>query len=60
MTIFDEWSCKFDINVHNFSHSASNSIKITFLNSSHQNLSIDVYFVWFREGPHFPIVFHCF
>ena len=51
---------KFDINAHNFRHSGSNSIKIKFLNSSHQALSNDVYFVWFRRGPHFPIVIHCF
>ena len=48
---------KFDINAHNVSHSGSNSIKLTFLNSSHQNLSNDIYFVWFRRGLHFPIVF---
>ena len=57
MTIVGEWFGKFDINVHNFRYSGSNSIKITFLNSSHQNLSNDRYFVWFRGGPHFPIVF---
>ena len=37
-----------------------NSIKITFLNSSHHTLSNYIYFVWFRRGPHCPIVFHCF
>ena len=26
----------------------------------HQNLSNDIYFVWFLRGQHFPIVFHCF
>ena len=34
----------------------SNSIKITFLDSSQQNLSNNIYLVWFRKGPHFPIV----
>ena len=34
----------------------TNSINFTFLDSFHQNLSNDVYFVWFRGGPHFPIV----
>ena len=35
----------------------SNLIKITFLDSSHQNLSTDVHFVGLRGGPHFSIVF---
>ena len=43
MTMFGEWFAKFDINAHNFLHSGSNSIKITFLNSSHENLSNDLY-----------------
>ena len=47
---------KFDINAHKFWHSGLNSIKVTFLNSSHQNLSNDIYFVWFSWGSHFPIV----
>ena len=34
---------KFDINAHNFWHSDSNSIKVTYLNSSHQNLSNDIF-----------------
>ena len=48
---------KLDINAHNFWHSGSNLIKITVLDSSHQNLWNYVYFVLSREGPHFPIVF---
>ena len=51
---------KLDINAHNFWHSSSNSIKVTFLDSSRQNLSRDVYFVCFREGPQFPIVYPLF
>ena len=47
---------KLDINAHNFRHSGSNSIKVTFSDRSHQNLSNDIYFVWFRGGPHFPNV----
>ena len=48
---------KFDINAHNVLHSDSNSIKSTFLDSSHQYLANDIYFVWFRGVPHFFIVF---
>ena len=47
---------KFEMNAHNFSHSGSNSIKMTFLNSSHQNLLNNRYFVWFHRGTHFLIV----
>ena len=52
-------SGKFDKNAHNFWNSGSNSTKVTFLKSSHQNLSNNIYFVWFLLGPNFPIVFDC-
>ena len=51
---------KFDVNAQTFWQNGSNSIKVTFLNSFHQNLWNDIYFVWFRQDPHFPTVFHCF
>ena len=49
---------KLDINALNFSHSGSNSIKVTFLDSSRQNLSnsIYIYLLGFREVR----ISHCF
>ena len=38
----------------------SNSKKVAFFDSSHQNLSNDTYSFWLLGGLHFPIVFHCF
>ena len=49
---------KLDINALNFWHSGSNSIKVTFLDSYHQNLCNNVYFVWFCEGPHLLIFYN--
>ena len=46
---------KLDINAHNLWHSGSNSIKVTFLDTSLQNFSNNVYFTWFCGGPHFPL-----
>ena len=36
---------------------AQNSIKSSFLDNSHRFLSNDLYFVYFRGGPNFAIVF---
>ena len=60
MTIFGEGFGKFDINADNFWHNGSNSIKITLLESSHQNLSNDIYLFGstkVRIFPLFSIVF---
>ena len=48
---------KFHLNAHNFGQNRSNLIKLTFLDSSRQDLSNDIYYDWFFRGPHFPIVF---
>ena len=49
---------KLQINAHNFRHSGSNSIKVIFLDSSHPNLSNDVYFIFeeVRISPSFLVM----
>ena len=48
---------KFHLNAHNFTQNHSNLIKRIFLNSSHKDLSNDIYVDWFLGRPHFFIVF---
>ena len=47
---------KLDINANNFLHSGSNSIKVTFLASSHQAFR-KIYILYYSAEVH---IFHCF